>query len=211
VKLTRHVAEFNNLTASIRDGDVCCIHRHIELLGCLFRFGRLGYRSSALLVDTYREEKGIFRRKQTWIEHKNSPSLTAASLEATFALFLFETPVAATLPLELDSAFDDLPFPAMLDLAALSSLILAAFSFWESLSEASSSSTTLRAFFCWCVSWAFLYAWVVRAVFLARRVKVSLRWFLRTPVSSAALISAATFSSTSCALVTLNYNRVTNQ
>jgi len=56
-------------------------------------------------------KKGI-RRIQTWIEGKNAPSLTAASLEATFALFLFGTPVTATLPLELNSALDDFPFPA---------------------------------------------------------------------------------------------------
>ena len=120
--------------------------------------------------------------------------------------------VVAALPLELDSAFEDFPVFAMLDFVALSSLILAAFSFCESLSDASSSSTMLRAFFCWCVSWAFLFAWVVWAVLLARRVNVSLRWFFRTPVSSAALISVATFSSTSRALeIVYNYHGIMPQ
>jgi len=74
---------------------------------------------------------------QTRIECKNALSLTVASLKAAFILFLFETPVTATLLLELNSALDDSPSPAMLDLAAFGSLILAAFSFWGSLSEAS--------------------------------------------------------------------------
>ena len=148
-KLTPHVTEFNIIIASFRGVSASCIHWHIEEWVCFFRFDRLGYQSSALVVNTcWHEEKKMFGRKPKWIECKNVPSLTVASLEAAFARFLFEIPVTATLPLELDSAFKDFPFPAMLDLVALSSLILAAFSFCESLSDASSSSTTLRAFFC---------------------------------------------------------------
>ena len=66
---------------------------------------------------------------------KNIPSLTVASLDAFSTLFLFETvmPITATLPLELDSAFKDFPFLVMFNFMALSSLILAAFSFCESL------------------------------------------------------------------------------
>lgn len=157
-------------------------------------------------------QKDHSKKITDWI--KNVPSLRVASLDAFSTLFLFETvmPVAAALPLELDSAFEDFPVFAMLDFVALSSLILAAFSFCESLSDASSSSTMLRAFFCWCVSWAFLFAWVVWAVLLARRVNVSLRWFFRTPVSSAALISVATFSSTSRALeIVYNYHGIMPQ
>ena len=130
-----------------------------------------------------------------------------ARLDAVSTFLLFETVmhVAPTLPLELNSAFEDFPFFIMLDFVAFSSLILAAFSFCESLSDASSSSTMSRAFFWWRVSWDFLYAWVVWAVFLASRVNMSLQWFLRIPVSSAALISVATFLSTSRALEKFNH------
>lgn len=102
-----------------------------------------------------------------------------------------------TFPLELDSAFEDLPFPGLLAAISL-------FSALRDLSRAAvsliSAWTVSRASFWWRVSRAFFDAWLARAVLRDIRVNASLRLFLRTPVSIAANTSAATFSSHSRAL-----------
>jgi hypothetical protein len=81
-KLTRtnvtEVTEFINIVASVPNvhgpgpGVASNIHWHIEKWVCLFRFDRLGYRSSTLMVNTCWQESEEKKKNSEGNEHSGS-------------------------------------------------------------------------------------------------------------------------------------------